>query len=55
MKIISIIVICLMCSGCSVVAPGISKAQTEEKQLKELVKQTRALERIAEAIEAANK
>ena len=33
------------------IVPGISKAQTEEKQLKELQKQTRSLDRIANALE----
>ncbi len=47
-------------TGCSVVAPGVSKAQTEQKQLEQMKEHTRLLEaqnrvlvRIAEALEAA--
>jgi len=37
--------------GCSFIAPNVSKAQSEEKQIKLLQEQNKALNRIADAIE----
>jgi len=51
MKRTLILVGLVFLGGCSVVAPSISKAQTEEKQLKVLQEQNKALNRIADAIE----
>ena len=52
-KLILLVLVSLICSGCSrsFWSPNWDKAETEKKQLNELQKQTKALERIAEAIE----
>ena len=37
--------------GCDYIQPGVEKSKTEKKQLKQLERQTVALERIATAVE----
>lgn len=51
MKII-LIVICLLISGCEFVAPDVSKALSETKQVELNERQVVALERIAKALES---
>mgnify|MGYP001564796016 CR=1 FL=1 len=46
-----LVVLLLSLSGCSYVAPDISKALTEEKQAKIMERQVKALERIADCLE----
>ena len=54
--LIAAIAVCVMLSGCDVVAPNISKAKTEKQQLKEIKTQNEYYERIANALEKmANK
>ena len=46
-----VISLCVVCAGCDVLTPNVSKAQTEKKQLVESTRQNDLLERIAVALE----